>query len=288
MNRNLLALAVLTLGASLFGGSAWAQSPLSGQLDQGFKVRVPAFPTGAERTRQPGLWMLDVDLKKMRMRYLELEDPKTGEVSKQQVWYLVYRIHNRPIRGATVTASVDPVNELDTPLTRPLFIPEITMITYEDPTDEIPDQTIVGDIVPMAVNKLRPIEERLPSINLNGAIQAVQPLPEASEDSQPLYGVAIFRNVNPETDFFKVIFRGFTNAYELRESDGENRVWRKVLVQRFKRPGDRFDPNQDEFDFVGNPQWLYVPDDVVNDVDVIAAKDDLKPVSTSDDSSDSE
>lgn len=267
-----LALAVILIAAG--SSNAFAQS--SGRLDQGFKVRVPAFPTGEERTRQPGLWMLDVELKPMRLRYLDLTDPQTGEVSKQQVWYLVYRVYNKPFRAADTAGSVDPVNTLDTPYTRPMFEPELTLVTYDNPADQIPEQTIVGDIRPEAVNGLRPIEERTADITLNGAISAIRPLPEPTDDGAPIYGVAVFRDVDPETDFFKVIFRGFTNAYEIREDSQGKRVWRKVLVQKFKRPGDRFDPNQREFDFDGEPEWMYVPDTLVDDVDIIAANDELK------------
>ena len=276
MVRFQLLLASLLLAFAVSASAAHAQAGATVPLDQGFKVRVPAFPSGAERTRQPGVWMLDIDLKPMRMRFLELTDPKTGEVSKQQVWYLVYRVFNRPIRSAGIAASVDPVNELDTPYTRPQFEPELTMVTYENPNDQIPDQTIVGEIVPEAINKLRRIEERRSGIKLNGAIQAMRPLPEASDDAQPIYGVAIFRGVDPDTDFFKVVLRGFTNAYELRDDDQGKRMWRKVLVQKFKRPGDRFDPTQDEFAFDGDPEWMYIPAELITDPDIIAANDDLK------------
>lgn len=276
MSRILLTIASFAICLGFAADQAAAQSGLATPLDQGFKVRVPAFPSGAERTRQSELWMLDVELKPMRMRYLEIEDAKTGQTKREQVWYLIYRVFNRPIRGADVSGSVDPVNALDTPYTRPMFAPELTLVTYDDPADEIPSQTIVGDIVPQAIDALRPIEERQASIKLNGPISALRPLPEAADDAAPIYGVAIFRNVDPDTDFFKVIFRGFTNVYEIRDDANGKRIWRKVLVQRFKRPGDRFDPNQREFDFAGDAKWIYIPDSAISNADIIAANDEQK------------
>lgn len=275
MTRPSLILAAAAVLTFLSSGDASAQS-VNAPLDQGFKVRVPAFPTGAERTRQPGLWMLDIDMKLMRMEELNLQDPQTGEVSKQQVWYLIYRVFNRPFRSADTSGAVDPVNTLDTPYTRPMFEPELTLVTYDSPADEIPNQTIVGDILPEVIEKLRPIEERRSSTRLNGAISAIRPLPEPADDAEPIYGVAIFRNVDPETDFFKVIFRGFTNAYEIRDDSEGKRVWRKIVVQKFKRPGDRFDPNKREFAFDGDAEWMYMPDSVVTNPDIIAANDELK------------
>jgi hypothetical protein len=55
-----------------------------------------------------------------------------------------------------------------------------------------------------------------------------------------------------------VILDGFTNGYEKRtNANGQDELWRKVLVQKFARPGDRFDPNQAEFGFSGKPTWEY-------------------------------
>ena len=66
---------------------------------------------------------------------------------------------------------------------------------------------------------------------------------------------------DPDTDFFRVVVRGFSNAYERRPGpDGEMVTWRKTLVQRFLRRGDRYDPNQIEFEHNGPPEWVYLPD----------------------------
>lgn len=276
--RSLLAIVVASVSFSV--SQATAQQPIAVPLDQGFKVRVPAFPSGEERTRQPDLWMLDVDLKPMRMRYLNLTDPVTGEVSRQQVWYLVYRVFNRPIRAAEEEGSLTPENILDTPYTRPLFQPETTLITYDDPAGEIPLQTIPGDVSPEAVELLRSIEQRREGTKIDGDVEAIQGLPEATADSKPIYGLAIYKNVDAETDFFKVIFRGLTNAYDVRDDGDGKRIWRKVLVQKFRRPGDRYDPNQTEFDFGGNPEWIYVPAEPITDPDIIAASEENAAVAS--------
>lgn len=257
-----------------FSATVEAQSQITVPMDQGFEMRVPAFPTGEERLRQPDLWMLDVDLKPMRLRTVQLTDAKSGEAATEQVWYLVYRVFNRPIRAAEVTGSVDPVNTLDTPYTRPLFQPQVTLITYDSPADQIPLQTIRSAVSPQAVQQLRRIEQRFQGVTINGPVATIQPLPEPAEDVKPLYAIAMFRGVDPETDFFKVIFRGLTNAYEIRDDADGKRVWRKVLVQKFKRPGDRFDPSQVEFDFDGDPVWEYVPAEQVENADIIAASED--------------
>jgi len=55
--------------------------------------------------------------------------------------------------------------------------------------------------------------------------------------------------------------RGFSNGYEVRKGpDGEDVTWRKTLVQEFVRRGDRYDPHQIEFEHVGSPEWVSLPD----------------------------
>ena len=258
----------LLIAAAAFAGNAFAQkeAPV-----YGFEVSAPAFPSGVERQRQPDLWMLDVEFKPMRMRYLDVVDSESGETKKEQVWYLVYRAYNRPIRGSGTTDDTAPETDLDPPLTRPLFVPRLTLITYDDPNDEIPNQQIDDEVLPGVVEQLGPIENRR-DVEIQGPIQAIDELPEPSDTAEPVYGVAVFRGIDPDTDFFKVILKGFTNAYEVRDGEDGRRVWRKALVQRFSRRGDRYDPNQAEFEFVGEPAWTYLPAETAAEVGLAGAE----------------
>ena len=258
----------LLLAAAIFGGDA--ASAQQAAPVYGFEVSAPAFPTGIERQRQPDLWMLDVEFKPMRMRYVDVTNPVTGRKERKQIWYLVYRAYNRPIRGAGTTDDTQPVNDLDTPLTRPLFQPRLTVVTYDERGNEIPNQTVKDQPWPEAVQQLSPVENRR-DVKIVGSVDLIQELPEASDEAKPLYGVAVFPEVDPETDYFKVILSGFTNAYELRAEEDGTRVWRKALVQRFTRRGDRYDPNQVEFEFDGDPEWVYLPGETIENKDVVDA-----------------
>jgi hypothetical protein len=71
--------------------------------------------------------------------------------------------------------------------------------------------------------------------------------------------VATWRGVDADTDFFKVVLSGFSNGYEKVSVNGKDVLERKVLVQKFARPGDRFDPNQAEFNFSGKATWEFEP-----------------------------
>ena len=56
-------------------------------------------------------------------------------------------------------------------------------------------------------------------MTLRNSVQAVGPVPPAAAKDDPkpgtYYGVAIFRNVDPKMDFFRLSFSGFSNGYKL-------------------------------------------------------------------------
>lgn len=242
-------IATLALCCSLAPRPAAAQ-----QLTRGFDQIAPAQAFGEELNRQRDLWVMEVQFKPMRMVVVNITDPKTGETAPEQIWYLAYRTVNRPVT-VRVADDTEPVNTLD-PLPGPrMFLPKFTLITYDDPNTEIPSQITVDEVLPEAVEAIRRIE-RAP---LQDSVSVVQNLPEPVPHDQVevpwVYGIATWRGIDPETDFFKIVLHGFSNGYETRG----DQTWRKVLVQRFSRPGDRFDPNQTEFFFTGKPQWTYLP-----------------------------
>lgn len=98
-------------------------------------------------------------------------------------------------------------------------------------------------------------------------------VPGDDEDalSKAVYGVAVWRNVDPRADFFSVIMSGFSNAYRIStDANGNRIVEEKVIVQRFARPGDEFDQDEQEFRFINDldtdgdgkidvrfPNWQY-------------------------------
>lgn len=235
-------------------------SAAEAQVTRGFDKTAVASVQTVELTHQPDIWMMEVQLKPMRMVFVELPDPKTGEMKQEQIWYLAWRsiVRNVEIRELDDTL---PVNALDTLPGPRQFIPELTLITYDDPKSEVPAQIIHDEILPAAMTQLRRVE-RAPHLN---SVQVIQDVPEAVSADDPeqawIYGAATWRGVDPDTDFFKVILGGFTNAYEVRKADDDSQqIWRKVIVQKYARPGDRYDPSQREFQFVGDPTWIVQPD----------------------------
>lgn len=231
----------------------------SAQVTHGFDRTIPATALNAEVIRQPSLQVMELQIKPMRLVYVDLPDPKTGEVKKTELWYLVWRSINRPIRKRQGNDNLA-VNSLD-PLPGPMqFLPGFTLVTYDDPETEIPNQILSDEIIVGAIKKIEKIER----VQLNNTVAAIQDFPAAiAEDAEQqawVYGVATWSKVDAKTDFFKVIMHGFSNGYENKGTVEEPDLWRKVVIQKFTRPGDEFDPNFKEFQFAGDPIWTYQPD----------------------------
>ncbi len=251
---------------------AWNGESVSAQTDRGFTRIVPSTATGVELNRQRDLWVMEVQYKRVRIVWVEFTDPATGEKVTEPVWYLAYRVLPRPLPAIDDTAT-QPQNELDQRLGASLFIPEFTLMTYderdpENPDDQIPNQILMDQVIPEALPVINEVErprdvagypQFVDSVSL---VQDVpQPVAADAEDQPWIYGVATWRGVDPETDFFKIQMLGFSNGYELTGDEAHPRPWRKTIEQRFTRLGDEFDLTLKEFAFDGEPQWLYVPDE---------------------------
>lgn len=240
----------------LFSLGAQAQA----QVTRGFDRQIPATALNVEVIRQPTLQVMELQIKPVRLVWVDLPNTETGEVEKTQVWYLVWRAINRPVRKRTADDKLA-VNRPD-PLPGPLqFMPSFTLVNYDDPANEENYSQILPDrILPQAIREIEKIER----IKLNNTVTAIQdfppPVDPEAEDQPWIYGVATWAAVDPKTDFFKIIMQGFSNGYENRGTVEDPKLWRKVVVQRFYRPGDEFDPNIKEFEFRGQPEWTYQPD----------------------------
>ena len=260
--------AVAALSALALSRTTEAQEELS----RGFAKRLPAYATGEERNRQRDLRVMEVQFKPMRMAWVELTDPETGRKERQEVWYLVYRAITRPTPARADETDTRPINEVDPDPKAVYFMPEMVLTTYDDPSNPIPLAHHLDQVHPEALGRIRTIEQRpayaFQKRSIEHGLGVVQPFPAptpegtAPDEVDWVYGVATWTDIDPETDYFQVTMRGFSNAFELRDGpNGEPQRWRKVIVQKFARRGDRFDPNQREFEFDGGPQWTYQPDE---------------------------
>ncbi len=229
-------------------------------LDRGFTVAVRPYTTGTEVARQLHIWEMEIQMKPMRM--IMSPTPTQTEPSRSGTWLT----GPFPVQSSRATWERIPI-----PSMKSILLPDRPSDPATDAGDLRRSTNRGSGRDPCRSGDPRSCEESqsdratcysradIPRHNFGHS-----PLPEpvaADAPEQPwLYGVATWSGVDPRTDFFKVIFQGFSNVYEVRGEGDERRTWRKVLVQKFTSRGDEFDPTQREFEFDGKPFWEYQPD----------------------------
>lgn len=232
-----------------------AQQP---DLDEGFNVTLEAQATIKEFDSQSHLWVMEVSLKPLRMIYVETVDPETGEKSLEPIWYLVYRAVHRPVSRPVpgIDENRIPVNDED-PLPQPMFVPEFTLVA-----DDNGEQFFYQDeIIPRVQKEIVKREDR----ELKNSVQITGPLPpptprEAGNENA-LYGVALWRGVDPEADHYTIFLEGFSNGFRrMNGPDGEAMIARKTIAVDYWRPGDKFKLRETEFRRPEPPRWVYRPD----------------------------
>lgn len=223
----------------------------------------------------PALWIAEVQFKPPRMRRMSVTDPTTKKTSNELVWYMVYRVIPRDYTDLAGSAdakvrlqkrladdTVDPQNKADEVRAGNLLMPRFILKT----TDEGSKHEYVDEVnrqIQKAVFK-REFRRDAANLQLLSSIEAISTVKSqvAADDpdalNKALYGVAIWRCVDPNTDFFHVEMYGFTNLYRLTATDdGKIQVEDKCIVQEFGRPGDNILQDEKEFRVKGDPIWIY-------------------------------
>lgn len=215
MSRLQLPVMVCCLLAVSLSGFAQDSNAL---VTQGFDFSIPAYTSGEERQAQPNLWVYSLRFKSVRMMEIEVTDPKTKELRKELVYYLVYEAINREIERNAEDPATTPANAFDAPPGPELFVPEVTFVIEDEVTELLSSnykRVLRDEVIPEAQKRIEARER----IKLRNSVQAVGPVPAASAKDDPkpnaYYGVALFRNVDPKMDFFRLVFSGFSNGYKL-------------------------------------------------------------------------
>ncbi|MEX2286595.1 MAG: hypothetical protein WD648_05855 [Planctomycetaceae bacterium] len=258
-----LVVAILTVVAS---GSMGALSAYAQKLDRGFDLTMPAAASGDELKSQPDFWVMEVSFKPMRMIRVDVTDPKTGKKRPELIMYLVYRAVNRSQNAVPGARQNRPVNEED-PLPRPYFAPGFTLVTDDNDVQHV----YYDAIIPEAQAAIEARER----MDLKNSVEVVQPLPDPvppdAENQNAITGVAMWRGVDPEADFFSVFMQGFSSGYWLTTGpDGKPLVWRKTIMHEYWRPGDEADQREREIRRLDepkpsdqprqDPRWIYRAD----------------------------
>lgn len=234
----------------------------------------------------PGLWVAEIQYKPMRLIRMPVTDPGSGKVTRELVWYLVYRIIPRDYTelagdGKEALARKledpdrDPANSRDPVRAQPLLMPRF-QLTIEDEGEEGDFMDEVNLEIQKAILD-REFGRRRTSVKLHNSVEAISEVsdPVSTSDPDPLskaiYGVAVWRNIDPRTDYFSIGISGLTNAYRISGNEETGRtVEEKIVVQKFARPGDEFIQEESEFQLLDSvdtdgdgradatyPRWEY-------------------------------
>jgi hypothetical protein len=259
-NRRFAGLIIVCMLAALSG-----QDRLRAQqkLKNGFEVTLNAIASSEELNSQEDIWVLEVSFKPMRMIPVDITDPKTGKKNREYIMYLVYKAINRPLNRRIDATPFKPQNDEDR-IPPHKFVPEATLATDDNNIRKVYLETII----PEAQKAIQQRESRKPtdpiyknSVDIVGDLPEITPYDSKTENA--LHGILMWRGVDPKADFFTVFLTGFNSSYKKTKGpDGEVLIVRRVIQQKYWRPGDRFDLNEKEFRFRGEPIWIDRPDEL--------------------------
>ncbi len=198
------------------------------------------------------IWALEFNFKPLRMLQVDIPQP-TGHMQRKLVWYLVYNVRN--LGEELVPAEKeDGTFEVRTTAEELQFIPHLVLESHEF------GKVYLDRIIPAA---LGPIQRReAPHVPLLTSVEMAEtPIRvSAGRDSRPVWGVAMWEDVDPRIDFLSIYVDGLTNAYraeddpQVKHQRGDppgkgRRIKRKTLQLNFWRPGDTVDESEEEIRF---------------------------------------
>lgn len=210
------------------------------------------------------IYCLEFSFKPLRMIWVDLPTADGG-MEKTLVWYLVYQVRNTggvlgptdPTVRQTRFESAPAAKQVDDPRR---FVPHFVLEGHELNADgQRLYRAYLDRVVPAAIEPIR--RRETPGRVLHNSVSiAEEPLaPVGERDAEGVWGVAMWRGVDPEIDFFSVYVRGLSNAYQWADTPGEyqpgdppgkGRTFvRKTLQLCFWRPGDRFLEHESEVHF---------------------------------------
>ena len=84
-------------------------------------------------------------------------------------------------------------------------------------------------ILPTAFERIRRREFRgeLTGVRAETTVSAAGPLPQLKDggEADPIYGIATWRGVDPQTDRFTVYLSGFSNGYRIESGPDGSNAW---------------------------------------------------------------
>lgn len=169
-------------------------------------------------------------------------------VNGETVWYILYRVRYEG-------GDLKPVPEPDKYQNKVYGKPKAVsakwvrfMPTFKLDTLSL-GKTYLDQVVPGALRAISAKERVGKPIYDAVQIQRQKIEISTATSDKSIWGVAMWKGVDPRTDFFTVDVRGLTNAQKLVLDGDKIKYPQKTLVLYFSRPGDTIDELNDEIRF---------------------------------------
>jgi hypothetical protein len=199
------------------------------------------------------VWNLEFSFKPLRMVHVDIPQP-SGRMQRKLIWYMVYRVRNLgehltpvPIEdeyqnrtfGTQRTDEVLNVGAAQ-PAASVRFYPHFVLETRRE------QKAYLDRIIPVALPVIAAREADGGRLYNSVDISRI-PVPVGREETDGVWGVAMWEDVDPRVDFFSILVQGLTNAYRTTTtSDGSTVHRQKTLQLNFWRPGDTHNEHEKE------------------------------------------
>jgi hypothetical protein len=184
--------------------------------------------------RDTNLWVFDFKFKDPRV--IKVDVPARGP---KVCWYLWYQVINNSGKPQ-------------------FFVPDFDWVTL-DTKKNFHDQ-----ILPKVQEEISKIEDPNDYLKIKNSVTiAATAIPPSRENADPIAvtGVAIWDDIDAESNYFSIFIQGLSNGWALTDDPVEpgkkTVVRRKTLQLNFRRLGDKYNQKSEEIRFEGPAKWDY-------------------------------
>lgn len=179
------------------------------------------------------IWVLDFKFKDPRL--IKANIPGRGQ---KICWYLWYQVTNNTKEPHT-------------------FLPDFELVTLDK-------NTVHRDqVLPSVQEAIRQVEDSDDKLKIKNSVTIfAEPIPVSRPEAlpKPVTGVAIWDDVDPDSNRFSIFVSGLSNGWSETDPiapDTQRVVRRKTLQLNFRRVGDRYNMKSEDIKFVPPAQWIY-------------------------------
>jgi hypothetical protein len=215
------------LAAALGVGTTRSQNPSERPARPQINVEDPNV-----RHPETKVWVLNFTFTEPRL--ITADIPGRG---RRLCWYLKYQV----------------VNKTNEPH---YFRPDFELVTLDKPG------VYHDQVFPSVQKAIGQVEDPLGNLDIKNSVTiADKPIPPSKPDAYPkaVHGVAIWDDVNQDSNRYSIFVRGLSNGWSLAEIPPDNKqiVRVKTLQLNFKRLGDRYYQHSGEIHWVPPVEWVY-------------------------------